>query len=343
MIRRFIFSLAISLIASEVFAESITGAGASFPYPIYSKWAGQYSKDTGNQINYQSIGSGGGIKQIQSGTIDFAGSDKPLSKEDLEKFKLLQFPSVIGGVVVIYNLPEVEKQLKLRSEVLADIYLKKITKWNDPRIVEDNPEISLPDRSIIVVHRSDGSGTTFMWTNFLSKVSNDWANKVGFASSVKWITGTGAKGNEGMANLVSRTKGSIGYVEYSYARENQIQYASISNANDKFVNPSPETFASAASSADWDYDKNAFGEILTNIQGDDSYPISAATFVLIYAKAKDDEKTKTIIDFYDWAFNKGQAYASELGYVPLPQDIVDKVKNMWKENIKNSNREPLRF
>lgn len=282
-----------------VFAVDITGAGATFPYPLYSAWAFMYEKVTGSKVNYQSIGSGGGIRQIDNRTVDFGASDAPLTPKQVEEKGLVQFPTVIGGVVVVYNLPlPKDQQLKLDQKAICNIYLGKITKWNDPYLLSLNPGLKLPDRNITVVRRSDGSGTTWIWTNYLSKVCPEWEKQVGFGTSVNWPVGIGGKGNEGVANYVKRFPGAIGYVEYVYAKQNNIAYASLKNRAGNFVLPSVESFQAAAANAKWDK-KQHFYYVLTDQDGKDSYPVTGATFVLV---AKDrPESSKKVIAFFDWA------------------------------------------
>nr|WP_243728764.1 phosphate ABC transporter substrate-binding protein PstS [Mesocricetibacter intestinalis] len=317
-------------------AETITGAGASFPYPIYAKWASLYEKETGNKVNYQSIGSGGGQQQIIAKTIDFGASDDPMKQDLLEQHQLLQFPAIIGGTVPVVNIPDIGAgKLKLSGEVVADIFLGKIKKWNDPAIAALNGDINLPNKDIIVVHRSDGSGTTFGWTNYLSKVSAEWKEKVGQGKSVKWPTGQGGKGNEGVAAYVAQIKYSIGYVEYAYAKQNNLSWASLRNQAGKFVQPSKDSFMSAAANAKWD-SAPGMGVMLTNESGEGSWPITAASFILIHKNAPDATKTKAVFDFFDWAFVKGKEAATELDYVPLPQSVVEKIQAQWKSDVKDA-------
>lgn len=320
---------------SNVNAQTITGAGASFPYPIYAKWAGMYEKETGNKVNYQSIGSGGGQQQIIAKTIDFGASDDPMKGDALTENKLLQFPAIIGGTVPVVNMPELKSgELKLSGAVLADIFLGKITQWNDPAIVALNNGVNLPAKQILVVRRSDGSGTTFGWTNYLSKVSPEWKEKVGEGKSVKWPVGQGGKGNEGVAAYVKQLKYSIGYVEYAYAKQNNLAWVGLQNAAGKFVQPSRESFAAAAANADWEKTVG-MGVILTNEQGEQSWPITAASFILIHKNAEKPEQTKGVFQFFDWAFKNGKAAASELDYVPLPDNVVEKIQAQWKSEVKD--------
>ncbi len=330
-----VFAIALGATSLSANAQTITGAGASFPYPIYAKWASLYEKETGNKVNYQSIGSGGGQQQIIAKTIDFGASDDPMKAEQLEQNKLLQFPAIIGGTVPVINIPEIQAgQLKLSGEVLANIFLGQIKKWNDPAIVALNPNLPLPDKTIIVVHRSDGSGTTFGWTNYLSKVSPTWKEKVGEGKSVKWPTGQGGKGNEGVSAYVKQLKHSIGYVEYAYAKQNNLAWASLQNKAGEFVQPSKESFMSAAANAKWN-EKPGMGVVLTNEDGKNSWPVTAASFILIHKVADNVEATKGVFQFFDWAFSKGQDAASELDYVPLPAEVVNQIKAQWASEVKD--------
>ncbi len=315
--------------AGDKVAAEITGAGASFIYPLVSKWSADYHKASGSKINYQSIGSGGGIAQIKAGTVDFGSTDKPLSSEELAQAGLAQFPSAIGGVVPVVNMPGMEAgKLRISGPVLADIYLGKITSWNDPRIVAENPGTTLPADKINVVRRSDGSGTTFNFTNYLSKVSADFKTKIGEGTTVNWPVGMGGKGNEGVAAYVKQIKNSIGYVELSYALQNKMPYAAMQNAAGNWVQPSAQSFAAAAASADW---KNAtdFNLVITNAPGADAWPITATNFILVYKQPKDAAKQQATLDFFKWAFENGQAQAKSLDYVPLPAELVQQVEAYW--------------
>ncbi|PVX32397.1 phosphate ABC transporter substrate-binding protein (PhoT family) [Pasteurella langaaensis DSM 22999] len=315
-------------------ASSITGAGASFPYPIYAKWASLYEKETGNKVNYQSIGSGGGQQQIIAKTIDFGASDDPMNADLLQQHQLFQFPAIIGGTVPVVNLPEIKAgELKLSGELLAKIFLGKIKKWNDPALAALNPNLPLPDKNIIVIHRSDGSGTTFGFTNYLSKVSADWKNQVGEGKSVKWPTGHGGKGNEGIASYVRQMKYTIGYVEYAYAKQNQLAWASLQNQAGQFVQPANESFMEAARQAKWQ-EKPGMGVVLTNEAGEKSWPITAASFILLNKNTDNPEVTKNVLAFFDWAFSKGQQAAEELDYVPIPADVVNTIQSQWKTELK---------
>ena len=318
------------VLASCVEAAEVTGAGASFPAPIYARWADAYQKATGNRINYQSIGSGGGIKQIIAGTVDFGASDMPLKPEALEKDGLMQFPAVIGGVVPVVNLPGVKPgELKLTGAVLADIYLGKIVRWNDSAIAGLNPGLALPDRGIAVVHRADGSGTTFIFTSYLSKVSTAWQQQVGEGAAVQWPArgGLGGKGNEGVSAFVQRVPASIGYVEYAYARQNQLAHVILKNGAGVFVEPVDASFRAAAANADWS--QSAFYAVLTDQPGKDSWPITGATFILVHKVQDKPAQTAEVIRFFDWAYRNGGKMAQDLHYVPLPDSLVELVHGAW--------------
>lgn len=326
--------LAFGAFALSAQATNVTGAGASFPYPIYAKWAAAYHKETGKQVNYQSIGSGGGQQQIIAKTVDFGASDDPMNAEALNKDNLLQFPAIIGGTVPVVNIDGIKPgELRLSGKVLADIYLGKITKWDDEAIKALNPELNLPSKSIVVVHRSDGSGTTFGWTNYLSKVSDDWKNTVGEGKAVKWPTGQGGKGNEGVAAYVRQLKDSIGYVEYAYAKQNQLSWTQLQNKDGQFVQPSQESFAAAAAHADWQ-GTPGMGVVLTNEAGADSWPVTAASFILIHKTQDKPENGKAVLTFFDWAFENGKEMAAELDYVPLPAEVTDQIEKLWADEIK---------
>ncbi len=315
---------------TPAFAVDITGAGATFPYPIYAKWADAYKKTTGSGMNYQSIGSGGGIKQITAKTVDFGASDMPMKAEDLQKNGLIQFPAIMGGVVPVLKLEGIQPgQLKFTGKVLAEIYMGKITKWNDPQIVALNPGAKLPTDAITVVHRSDGSGTTFLWTNYLSKVNADFKTAVGEGTSVKWPAGVGGKGNEGVASYVQKINGSIGYVEYAYAKQNKLAHGQVQNKAGKFVAPDDETFKAAAAGADWK-SVPGMGVVLTDQQGDNSWPITGASFILLHAKQDKPENAKEVLKFFDWSFKNGSKMAAELDYVPMPDPVVKEIQASWK-------------
>jgi phosphate transport system substrate-binding protein len=317
-------------------AADITGAGATFPYPIYSKWAEAYKASTGIGLNYQSIGSGGGIKQIKAKTVDFGASDMPLKPEELEKEGLMQFPAIIGGVVPVFNIEGVEAgQLKLTSDVIANIHLGKITKWNDKAIVELNPGVTLPSINITVVHRADGSGTTFIWTNYLSKTNAEFAKTVGEGSAVKWPTGVGGKGNEGVAAQVQRIKGAFGYIEYAYAKKNKIAHAQLKNRDGNFVQPDDSTFKAAAAGADWN---NAPGMylLLTNQTGKDSWPATGASFILMHKQQADALTGRAILKFFDWSYKNGSKMSEDLEYVHMPQSVIKLVQDNWRRDLKGS-------
>ena len=324
------------VVASQTIAADLTGAGATFPYPIYAKWAEAYKAATGIGLNYQSIGSGGGIRQIKARTVDFGASDMPLKSEELEKEGLIQFPAIIGGVVPVVNLDGVEPgQLKLTSEVVANIHLGKITKWNDKSIVELNPSITLPAINITVVHRSDGSGTTFVWCDYLSKSNAEFGKVVGAGTAVKWPTGVGGKGNEGVAANVQRIKGSFGYVEYAYAKKNKISHTQLKNRDGNFVQPSDDTFKAAAAGADW---VNAPGMylLLTNQTGKDSWPATGASFILMHKQQVDALTGRAILKFFDWSYKNGAKMSEELEYVHMPQSVIKLVQDNWRRDLKGS-------
>ncbi|MHB1290925.1 MAG: phosphate ABC transporter substrate-binding protein PstS [Sulfuricella sp.] len=328
-------ALALGL-SSAAFAGNITGAGATFPYPIYAKWAEAYKAKTGTNFNYQSIGSGGGIKQIQAKTVDFGASDMPLKSEELDKNGLMQFPAVMGGVVPVINLANIAPgQIKLNGTVLADIFLGKIKKWNDPAIVALNKDAKLADEAITVVHRSDGSGTTFIFTNYLSKVSPEWKSKVGENTSVSWPAGVGGKGNEGVASYVKQIKGSIGYVEYAYALQSKMTHTQLQNREGHFVQPVEESFKAAAAYAQWDK-APGFYEILTDEPGKQSWPITGATFILMHKVQSKPENAAEVLKFFDWAYTNGGKMALEMDYIPMPDSVVKLVKGAWKAQIKDA-------
>jgi phosphate transport system substrate-binding protein len=326
---------------SPAAAIDISGAGATFPYPIYAKWADTYKKETGVGLNYQSIGSGGGIKQIQNKTVTFGASDMPLKLDQLNKDGLIQFPTVIGGAVPVANLDGIKPaELKLDGATLARIYLGEIKTWNDPAIQKLNPNAKLPSQAIVVVHRSDGSGTTFIWTNYLSKVSPEWKSKVGENTSVEWPVGIGAKGNEGVANNVQNTKGSIGYVEYAYAKQNKLTTISMINKDGKAVEPSSAGFQASAASAKWDK-ADGFYVILTDQSGAGSWPIAGATFILIHKQPKDPAAAGEALKFFAWAYAKGDKMAEDLDYVPLPKNVVMEIEKVWASDIKDASGKPI--
>ena len=316
-----------TLLAVSAFAQDVTGAGATFPAPLYAKWADAYNKATGIKINYQSVGSGAGMRQIRGKTVDFGASDVPLTDADLAKDGLIQFPTVIGGVVPVVNVRGVGPgQMRLTGQVLGDIYLGKVTKWNDPAIKALNPNLALPDAAIAPVRRADGSGTTFIFTNYLSKVNAEWKTRVGEAAAVNWPTGAGGKGNEGVAAFVQRLPNSIGYVEYSYARTNKMAHVQLRNQAGNFVNPDDSSFKAAAAGADW---TKSFYQILTEQPGAGSWPITGATFILMHAKQDKPAQGSASLRFFEWAYNNGDAMATELEYVPLPATVKDLVRREW--------------
>ncbi len=327
-------ALALSAMNFTSQAVDITGAGATFPFPIYAKWAADYKAASGNAVNYQSIGSGGGVQQITAKTVDFGATDDPMSGEQLDKVGLMQFPAVIGGTVPVVNVEGVKSgQLKLTGPVLADIYLGKVKRWNDPAIQSLNADVKLPAADIIVVHRSDGSGTTFGWTNYLSKVSADWKAKVGEGKAVKWPAGQGGKGNEGVAAYVKQLKNSIGYVEFAYAKQNGLAWTQISNKDGKFVQPELKSFSAAAANAQWD-SAPGMGVVLTDQPGAESWPVTSATFILLYKNQVKPANAKATVAFFDFAFSKGAETAAAMDYVPLPAAVTDQIRAAWKANLK---------
>ncbi|QYF93602.1 phosphate ABC transporter substrate-binding protein PstS [Massilia sp. PAMC28688] len=328
---------ATAVVASSVsHAADVTGAGATFPAPVYAKWADMYKKASGNAVNYQSVGSGAGIKQIKAKTVDFGASDKPLSAAELEAAGLMQFPTVMGGVVTIVNLDGIAPgAMKLTGPVIADIYMGKITKWNAPQIAALNPGLKLPADDITVVYRADGSGTTFLFTDYLSKVSPEFKSKVGAETSVKWATGVGGKGNEGVAANVQRMKGTIGYVEWAFAKKNKIAHTQIKNRDGVFVQPDDEAFKAAAASADW-AKTPGFNIILTDQAGKASWPITGASFILMHKAQADAARGKEVLKFFDWAAKNGDAAATELEYVPMPDVVTKLVADAWKANLKDA-------
>jgi phosphate transport system substrate-binding protein len=315
-------------------AQEITGAGASAPAPLYSKWASDYNKATGVKVNYQSIGSGGGIKQIDSKTVDFGASDAPQTDEALKAKGQIQFPTVVLGVVPIVNVKGIEPgQLKLNGQVLGDIYLGKVARWNDPAIKALNPTLALPDTTIAQVRRADGSGTTFLFTNYLSKVNAEWKAKVGEGAAVNWPVGAGGKGNEGVSAFVGRLPNSIGYVEYTYVKQNKLSYVTMQNAAGNFVAPDDTAFKAAAAGADW---SKSFNQIITNMPGKDSWPISGATFILMHAKQDKPANGLEALKFFEWAYRTGDKTASDLEYVPMPKPVVAAIEKLWSE-VKDAN------
>jgi phosphate transport system substrate-binding protein len=322
-------------------AADISGAGATFPYPIYAKWADAYKKETGNGLNYQSIGSGGGIKQIQNKTVTFGASDAPLSGEVLDKFGLAQFPAVMGGIVPVVNLEGIKPgELTIDGPTLAKMFLGEIKNWDDPAIQKLNPKAKLPKQAIAVVHRSDGSGTTYNFAYYLAEVSADWKSKVGFNTSVQWPVGIGAKGNEGVANNVANTKGSIGYVEYAYAKQNKLTHTNMINKAGKTVAPTSEAFQAAAANADWK-SKPGYGVLLANQSGDQSWPMTAPTWILVYKKPADPAATGEALKFFAWAYKNGGKMAEDLHYVPMPANVVADIQKYWMTEIKDASGKPV--
>jgi len=327
------------LLSGAALAQDVTGAGASFPAPIYGKWADAYHKATGARINYQSVGSGAGIKQITAKTVDFGASDAPLTDEQLAKDGLIQFPTVIGGVVPVVNIKGIAPgQLKLTGAVLGDIYLGKITKWSDPAIAALNPGLALPNDAIAVVRRADGSGTSFLFTNYLSKVNPEWKAKVGEGTAVNWPTGAGGKGNEGVSAFVQRLPNSIGYVEYAYAKQNRMSHVQLRNKDGAFVNPDDDAFKAAAAGADW---SKSFYQVLTEQPGKDSWPITGATFILMHKTQDKPASANNTLRFFDWAYGNGDKAAEELDYVPLPAKVKDLSRKLWAENLKDAAGKPI--
>jgi phosphate transport system substrate-binding protein len=320
---------AVSIAAGAAMAQGVTGAGASFPAPLYSKWADAYNKATGQKINYQSVGSSAGVRQIRGKTVDFGATDAPLKDDELAKDGLIQFPTVLGGVVPVVNVKGIAPgQLKLTGQLLGDIYLGKITKWNDPAVVAANPGATLPDGTIAVVRRADGSGTTFIFTNYLSKVNAEWKSKVGEGAAVNWPTGAGGKGNEGVAAFVQRLPNSIGYVEYSYARANKMSHVQLRNAAGNFVNPDDATFKAAAADAAWD---KSFYQVLTEQSGKDAWPITGATFILMHKAQDKPAQAASALKFFDWAMSNGDKMAADLDYVPMPEAVKAQIRKTWGE------------
>ena len=331
---------ACAFIATGVQAQEITGAGASFPAPLYAKWASDYNKQTGVKVNYQSVGSGGGIKQIDSKTVDFGATDMPLTDDVLKTKGQMQFPTVIGGVVPILNVAGIAPgQLKLTGPLLADIFLGKVARWNDPAIKAINPGVNLPDAAIAQVRRADGSGTTFLFTNYLSKVSPDWKAKVGEGTAVNWPVGAGGKGNEGVAAFVARLPNSLGYVEYSYVKQNKLNYALVQNAAGNFVKPEDDTFKAAAAGADW---AKSFYQILTNQPGKDSWPLSGATFILMHTSQDKPANGSETLKFFNWAYANGEKSAADLDYVPMPTAAVAAIQKAWGE-IKDTSGKAISY
>jgi phosphate transport system substrate-binding protein len=322
-------------------AIDISGAGATFPYPIYAKWADAYKKETGNGLNYQSIGSGGGIKQIKAKTVTFGATDAPLPGKELDESGLIQFPMVMGGIVPVVNIEGIKSgDLVIDGPTLAKIFLGEIKTWNDPAIAKLNPSAKLPSQSIAVVHRSDGSGTTYNFAYYLAQVSPEWKSKVGFNTSVEWPVGIGAKGNEGVANNVAQTKGSIGYVEYAYAKQNKLTHTNMVNKDGKSVAPTSATFQAAAANADWN-SVPGYGVLLANQPGAESWPMTAPTWILMYKKPQDPAAAAEALKFFAWAYDKGSKMAEDLDYIPMPKNVADSVKKTWASEVKDASGKPL--
>lgn len=322
-------------------AADISGAGATFPYPVYAKWADAYKKETGIGLNYQSIGSGGGIKQIKAGTVTFGATDAPLSGKDLGDSGLAQFPMVMGGIVPVVNLDGIKPgELVLDGPTLAKVFMGEIKSWDDAAIKKLNPQAKLPSQPIVIVHRSDGSGTTFNFTYYLAAVSPEWKSKVGANTAVEWPTGIGAKGNEGVANNVANTKGSIGYVEYAYAKQNKLSHTKMTNKAGKAVAPTSESFQAAAANADWK-SQPGYGVILADQPGDASWPMTAATWILIHNKPKDPAAASAALKFFAWSYAKGQQMAQDLDYVPMPANVIADIRQMWNAEIKDDSGKPV--
>jgi phosphate transport system substrate-binding protein len=331
---RLLAGLALSVSALAAQAADITGAGATFPFPIYAKWAEAYKKDTGNGLNYQSIGSSGGIRQIRAKTVTFGATDAPVKGEELDRDGMVQFPAIIGGTVPVINLDGFKPgELRVTGPVMAEMFLGTISKWNDPKLAALNPGKKLPDVAITVVHRADGSGTTFNWTDYLTVISKDWADKVGRGAAVKWPapTSVGGKGNEGVAANVNRIKGAIGYVEYAYVKKNNMNFMQLQNAEGKYVSPDDLTFAAAAAGADW-FSVPGMGVSMVNAKGANSWPVSTASFILMYKEPADKTASAEALKFFDWAFKNGKAMAAELDYVPLPDTLTEAIRSkVWSQ------------
>ncbi|MGP8438665.1 phosphate ABC transporter substrate-binding protein PstS [Paraburkholderia fungorum] len=339
LIQTTIAGLTGALFVVAAHATDITGAGSTFAAPIYAKWADAFQKANGGKVNYQGIGSSGGIKQIIAKTVDFAGSDAPLKDDELAKDGLFQFPTVVGGVVPVVNLPGIKPgELTLSGEVLGDMYLGKIKKWNDPAIAALNPKVKLPDTDIAVVRRADGSGTSFIWTHYLSQVNPDWKSKVGEGTTVSWPTGTGGKGNDGVAAFVQRLPGALGYVEWAYVKQNHMVYTAMKNASGAVVQPDTETFKAAAAGANW---SKSFYQILTNEPGKDAWPVVGATFVLLHTAQDKPDQGKETLKFFDWAFKNGDQAAQDLDYIPLPQSVVTEIRSQWSTKVKDTAGKPI--
>ncbi len=341
MLRTAVVSCATLLASAAVFAQDVTGAGATFPAPVYAKWADAYNKATGARINYQSVGSGAGLRQIRGKTVDFGASDMPLTDAELAKDGLIQFPTVIGGVVPVVNIKGIQPgQIRLTGQLLGDIYLGKITKWNDPALTALNPGVPLPDEAISPVRRADGSGTTFIFTNYLSKVNPEWKAKVGEGTAVNWPTGAGGKGNEGVAAFVQRLPNSIGYVEYAYVKQNKMTYTLMRNKDGVFVQPSDDAFKAAAVGADWN---KTFFQITTEQPGKDAWPLTNPTYILMFKSQDKPAVASSALKFFEWAFINGDKMADDLDYVPLPPAVKDLVRKQWAEQIKDASGKAVAF
>lgn len=341
LLTSFVVGASAAMAFSSAFAADMTGAGATFPYPIYAKWAEAYKASTGNGLNYQSVGSGAGIKQIKAKTVDFGASDMPLKAEELDADGLMQFPAIMGGVVTVVNIDGIAPgQLKLTGPVVADIYLGKITEWNNAAIAALNPGVKLPATEITVVHRADGSGTSFLFTDYLSKVNPEFKTKIGAGTAVKWVTGVGGKGNDGVAANVQRIKGAIGYVEWAYAKKNKIAHTQLKNKDGNWMQPDDDNFKAAAAHAEWTKTPG-FGVVLTDQAGKNSWPITGVSYILMHKQQADATKGKEVIKFFDWAFKNGDAAAVELDYVPLPETVVKLVQGSWKTNLKDASGKAL--
>jgi phosphate transport system substrate-binding protein len=336
MLKSIVAGVSAAMLVSTAFAADITGAGATFPYPIYAKWAEGYRAATGIGMNYQSVGSGAGIKQIKAKTVDFGASDMPLKAEDLDASGLMQFPAIMGGVVTVVNLDGVAPgQMKLTGPVIADIYLGKIAKWNAPEIAALNPGVKLPAADITVVHRADSSGTSFLFTDYLSKVNPEFKAKIGANTAVKWAVGVGGKGNEGVAANVQRIRGSIGYVEWAYAKRNKLSHTQMKNKDGQFLQPDDANFKAAAASAEWTK-VPGFGVVLTDQPGKASWPITGVSYILMHKSQADAAKGKEVLKFFDWSFKNGDAATAELDYVPMPESVVKLVQGVWKVQLKDA-------
>ncbi|MDN4039691.1 phosphate ABC transporter substrate-binding protein PstS [Massilia sp. YIM B02443] len=336
MFKKILAGAAAALVMTTSFAADMTGAGATFPYPIYAKWAEGYKAATGNGLNYQSVGSGAGIKQIKAKTVDFGASDMPLKADELEKEGLMQFPAIMGGVVAVVNVDGVTPgQLKMTGPVLADIYMGKITKWNAQPIAALNPGVKLPDTDITVVHRADSSGTSFLWTDYLSKTSPAWKDSIGAGTTVKWAVGVGGKGNEGVAANVQRIKGAIGYVEWAYAKKNKLAHTQLRNKDGADLQPSDDAFKAAAANVEWTK-APGFGVVLTDGAGKQSWPITGVSYILMHKTQQDAQKGREVVKFFDWSFKNGAPAAAELDYVPMPATVVKQVQDAWKANLKDA-------